>query len=158
MKSSNNKISVQDQYAKDSICFGCGPANENGLQIKSFRSSDGLEMWFESKSHHQAFPGVINGGIIGVLFDCHGNWAAAIALLDSGKYDDLPSTVTASYSVNLLKPTPYDATLHVKAKAIKMMDNKAEVEIDLYVDDVHCAHGSGLFVAVEEGHPAFHRW
>ena len=34
MKSSNNKISVQDQYAKDSICFGCGPANENGLPEK----------------------------------------------------------------------------------------------------------------------------
>ena len=76
----------------------------------------------------------------------------------SGKYDDLPSTVTASYSVNLLRPTPYDSTLHVKAKVVKMMDNKAEVEIDLFVGDVHCAHGSGLFVAVEEGHPAFHRW
>ena len=38
------------------------------------------------------------------------------------------------------------------------MDNKAEVEMDLYVKDVHCAKGSGLFVAVEEGHPAFHRW
>ena len=60
--------------------------------------------------------------------------------------------------MNLLRPTPYDSTLHVKAKVVKMMDNKAEVEIDLYVDDVHCAHGSGLFVAVEEGHPAFHRW
>ena len=158
MNFSNDNISVQDQYAKDSICFGCGPANKKGLQIKSFRSSYGLEMLYKCETHHQAFPGVINGGIIGALFDCHGNWAAAIALLDSGKYDDIPSTVTASYSVSLLRPTPFDSTLHVKAKVIKMMDNKVEVEMNLFVKDMHLANGSGLFVAVEEDHPAFHRW
>ena len=76
-----------DIYAKKSICFGCGPANKDGLQIKSFRGDDGLELNFKTKPEHQAFPGVVNGGIIGTLFDCHGNWAAAIALLEAGHYN-----------------------------------------------------------------------
>ena len=31
------ELGVQMQYAPSSICFGCGPANEKGLQIKSVR-------------------------------------------------------------------------------------------------------------------------
>ena len=58
----NQQKSVQDVYAKKSICFGCGPANKDGLQIKSFRGDDGLELKFKTKPEHQAFPGVVNGG------------------------------------------------------------------------------------------------
>ena len=32
--------SLQDTYAPTSICFGCGPANEKGLRIKSFVDGD----------------------------------------------------------------------------------------------------------------------
>ncbi|NND64371.1 MAG: hypothetical protein HKM24_00265, partial [Gammaproteobacteria bacterium] len=28
--------SLQDTYGFANICFGCGPSNEKGLQIKSF--------------------------------------------------------------------------------------------------------------------------
>ena len=44
---------------------------------------------------------MINGGIIGSLLDCHGNWAAAIALMDQAGLDEPPCTVTATYSVSL---------------------------------------------------------
>ena len=76
-------MSVQEKYASSSICFGCGPANLKGLRIRSFRSEDGLIMEFDTLPEHQAFPGMVNGGIIGTLLDCHGNWAAAIAIMDS---------------------------------------------------------------------------
>ena len=32
--------SLQDQFAPTLICFGCGPANQQGLQIKSFSRGD----------------------------------------------------------------------------------------------------------------------
>ena len=32
----SDQIALQDQYAPELICFGCGPANEKGLQLKSF--------------------------------------------------------------------------------------------------------------------------
>tara|TARA_A100001388_G_C28293077_1_gene277417 strand:- start:12 stop:485 length:474 start_codon:yes stop_codon:yes gene_type:complete len=151
-------ISVQDQYAQRSICYGCGPANDKGLQIKSYRSDKGLEMKFETKPEHQAFPGVINGGVIGSLFDCHGNWAAAVALLDNGNYSDLPSTVTASYSVQMLRPTPYGKTLEITAIIDSLSTDRVEVSLDLICEDVLCARGQGLFIAVKKDHPAYHRW
>ena len=88
---------VQRVYAPNSFCFGCGPANEKGLQIDSHRIENGLELFFETRTEHQAFPGMINGGIIGSLLDCHGNWTAAIAIMESRGDDEPPCTVTANY-------------------------------------------------------------
>ena len=104
-------IGVQQKFAPNSICFGCGPANKDGLQIISQRIENGLYLEFMPEQHHQAFPGMINGGIIGTLLDCHGNWTAAIALMDEGDLDEPPCTVTASYSVTLRRPTPTDTIL-----------------------------------------------
>ncbi len=152
------KLGVQRELAPTSICFGCGPANEKGLQIDSTRTDDGLELWFTPSEEHQAFPGVLNGGIIGTLLDCHGNWTAAIALMDAKEDSEPPCTVTASYSVQLRRPTPVNVPLHVTAKVIDLHDDRAEVEMEMYAEGKLCAKGKGLFVAVKEGHPAYHRW
>jgi len=152
------KKAVQDEYAPNSICFGCGPANKEGFQIKSYRINNGLEMEFESEDKHQAFPGVINGGVIGTLLDCHGNWTAAIAIMEKNKLDAPLCTVTAQYEVKLKRPTPLGHTLKLKSKILAIQEDRAEVIIELKADDKTCATGRGLFVAVKEGHPAYHRW
>lgn len=149
---------VQDRYAPNSICFGCGPANKEGLQIKSYRTDDGLEMEFECEEKHQAFPGVINGGIIGALLDCHGNWTAAMAIMDRNELDTPQCTVTAQYEVKLKRPTPLGPTLKLKSRVLAMQNDRAEVIIELKADGKTCATGRGLFMAVKEGHPAYHRW
>ena len=153
-----SKKAVQDRYAPNSICFGCGPANKEGLQIKSYRAGDGLEMEFECEEKHQAFPGVINGGIIGALLDCHGNWTAAMAIMDRNGLDAPQCTVTAQYEVKLKRPTPLGPTLKLQSRVLALQDDRAEVIIELKVDEKTCATGRGLFVAVEKGHPAYHRW
>jgi len=149
---------VQDRYAPNSICFGCGPANKEGLQIKSYRTDDGLEMEFECEDKHQAFPGVINGGIIGALLDCHGNWTAAMAIMDRNGLDAPQCTVTAQYEVKLKRPTPLGPTLKLQSRVLALQEDRAEVIIELKADEKTCATGRGLFVAVEKGHPAYHRW
>ena len=152
------KKSVQDEYAPNSICFGCGPSNKKGLQIKSYRIDEGLEMEFECKEKHQAFPGVINGGIIGSLIDCHGNWTAAIAIMDKNSWDKPRCTVTAQYEVKLKRPTPFGTKLELKSRVLGLQNDRAEVIIELKAAGKTCATGRGLFVAVKEGHPAYHRW
>ena len=153
-----NDLPVQDEFAPNSICFGCGPSNKEGLQLKSYRSISGLVAEFECEKKHQAFPGVINGGIIGSLIDCHGNWTAAIALMDKAGDTEPPCTVTASYSIKLRRPTPLGSTLIVKGEVTEIGDDRANVKMSLSADGEVCATGEGLFVAVKEGHPAFHRW
>ena len=149
---------VQRQYAPQSICFGCGPANHQGLQIDSKRIENGLKLSFTPQEHHQAFPGMINGGIIGTLLDCHGNWTAAVALMDKWGDDHPPCTVTASYEVKLRRPTPLHSELLITSQVTEIDGKKVFVELILEANGKVCATGSGLFVAVEEGHPAFHRW
>ena len=149
---------VQDEYAPNSICFGCGPSNKEGLQIKSYRTKGGLQAIFECDEKHQAFPGVINGGIIGSLIDCHGNWTAAIAIMDKNGWDKPQCKVTAQYEVKLKRPTPLGTKLKLNSRVLALQDDRAEVIIELKADGKTCATGRGLFVAVKEGHPAYHRW
>ena len=153
-----NILSVQEEYAPNSICFGCGPANKKGLRIKSFRNNEGLEMEFETSEEHQAFPGIINGGIIGTLLDCHGNWVAAIALMDKSGGKFPPCTVTASYSIKLKRPTPLNSKLLIQGRVVEIDTKSVKVELILKADEKVCATGEGLFVAIDEGHPAYHRW
>ena len=115
-------------------------------------------MEFMPGDEHQAFPGMINGGIIGTLLDCHGNWTAAMALMDQSGLSEAPCTVTASYSINLRRPTPHGITLRVTSEIVEIGEDRVKVSMALIAEDKICATGEGLFVAVKEGHPAFHRW
>ena len=151
-------LPVQDEFAPNSICFGCGPSNKEGLQLKSYRSNGGLIAEFESEEKHQAFDGVINGGIIGSLIDCHGNWTAAIAIMDKNGWEKPQCTVTAQYEVKLKRPTPFGKKLKLNSRVLALQEDRAEVIIELKAGGKTCATGRGLFVAVKEGHPAYHRW
>ena len=152
--------SLQETFAPDGICFGCGVANEKGLRIRSFLSEDGAEVVAEwhAEPHHQAFPGMLNGGIIGALLDCHSNWTAALFLMKQSGKTEPDCTVTANYAIKLKRPTPFDATIYLKARVVESTDTSATVEAELIADDKVCATCRGLFVAVKEGHPAYHRW
>jgi len=149
---------LQDQYGPHGICFGCGPSNPKGLQIKTFVENDTYVVKFHPKEEHQAFPGVINGGIIGAVFDCHCNWAAAHAIFQIHPEKEFPSTVTAEYKVKLKRPTPFNVELVFKAKVINIDGAKATVEAELDANGKITALCSGIFVAVEPGHPGYHRW
>jgi acyl-coenzyme A thioesterase PaaI-like protein len=154
--------SLQEQYAPENACFGCGPANPNGLHIRSFVSegtSEGevVADWMPAP-HHEAFTGMLNGGIIGTLLDCHSNWAAAYHLMRRAGADAPPCTVTADYAITLHRPTPSTRPVRLRARVVEATDDRALVEATLASDGRVCASCRGTFVAVKPGHPAYHRW
>src|SRR5512133_3075936 len=55
--------SLQDRYAPHNRCFGCGPSNPKGLRIKSFVEGEEVVCAWHPEEHHEAFPGMLNGGI-----------------------------------------------------------------------------------------------
>lgn len=67
--------------------------------MRSFRAENGLVAKTTVAQKFQAFPGIINGGIISTLFDCHGNWTAAVALMDKLRLPRPPLTLTAELLV-----------------------------------------------------------
>ncbi len=151
-------LCLQEKYAPHNECFGCGPANKKGLRIRSFPNDGEVVAEWVPDSHHEAFPGVLNGGIIGSLLDCHCNWTAAWHLMNKAGVDRPPCTVTASYSIKLLRPTPTDRVLKLRAWVVESTDTSATIEGELIADDKVCDTCRGTFIAVTPGHPAYHRW
>lgn len=150
--------SIQELHSPNSVCFGCGPANPKGLHVRSFELGDELVAEWKAEPHHEAFPGMLNGGIIGSLLDCHSNWTAAWHLMKKAGLDQPPCTVTADYAIKLLRPTPSSETIHLSARVVDSKDDRATIEATLTAGGKVCATCRGLFVAVKPGHPAYHRW
>ncbi len=150
--------SLQETLAPGNRCFGCGPANEKGLRIRSFEDGDELVCDWKPEPHHLAFDGIVNGGILGSLLDCHSNWTAAWLLMRRAGADTPPCTVTAEFHVKLRKPTPSLRELRIVAVPSEVKDDRAVIEARLSCDGDVTATCRGLFVAVREGHPAYHRW
>ena len=150
--------SLQEQFAPNNACFGCGPANEKGLQIRSFAEGDTLVCEWVPQPHHCAFEGMLSGGICGTLLDCHSNWAAAYFLMKRAGVTELPCTVTAEFTVKLRRPTPMDGPVVLRASVTEISEDRARVSATLEAGGQVTARCEGLFVAVQEGHPAYHRW
>ena len=150
--------SLQDRYAPRNACFGCGPANEKGLRLKSFPAGDEVVCTWTPEEHHEAFAGMLNGGICGALLDCHSNWTAAHHLMLLNGLETPPCTVTAEFHVKLRKPTPTSEPVRLRARVVESSPRKAVVEATLEAQGEVTSTCRGVFVSVEEGHPAFHRW
>jgi acyl-coenzyme A thioesterase PaaI-like protein len=150
--------SLQDRYGKAHRCFGCGPANPQGLQVKSRVEGDEVVADWMPQPHHEAFENALSGGICGTLLDCHSNWTAARHLMRSRGLDAPPSTVTAEFHVRLLRPTPTSAPVRLVAKVAEASGDRVVVEARIEAGGRVTATCRGVFVAVPEGHPAYHRW
>ena len=149
---------LQETYAPHNACFGCGPANKEGLHVRSFVKGEEVVAEWRAKPYHEAFPGVLNGGIIGSLLDCHCNWTAAWHLMKTSGAETPPCTVTASYAITLKRPTPTDGLIELRARVLSSTEDRVEVEGELIAGGKVCDTCRGTFVAVKPGHPAYHRW
>jgi acyl-coenzyme A thioesterase PaaI-like protein len=153
--------SLQETFAPNGRCFGCGPANAAGLRIRSFAIADTADSHvvceFLPELHHEAFENVLNGGIIGTVLDCHMNWTTIHYLMRKRGLDHAPPCVTAEFKVVLKRPTPI-VTVHVDAHVVSASGDRAMIEASMTVDGTVTAVGMGTFIAVKPGHPAYHRW
>lgn len=153
--------SLQETYAPTGRCFGCGPTNAQGLRIRSFALAELADAHvvcdFEPALHHEAFENVLNGGIIGTVLDCHMNWTTIHHLIRKHAMDHAPPCVTAEFKVVLKRPTPM-GLVHVDAHVVSATDDRATIEATMTAGGKVTAIGTGTFIAVKPGHPAYHRW
>jgi uncharacterized protein (TIGR00369 family) len=94
-------------------CFGCGPANPNGLQLKFALSPDGKSYAckFELAGSFVGPPGHAHGGIIATILD-----------EAMGKANKLKSKValTRRMEVEYLRPVPLGQPLVVEGRVSRM--------------------------------------
>src|SRR6476620_3521765 len=148
----NRGLALQDVWP-DATCYGCGPANEKGLRIKSYWSEDGSEVVcaFQPRPEHNAgFPNVTYGGLVASLIDCHSIWTAIATTYraEGREHGSAPaiSYVTGNLNVSFLKPTPIDRPLGLRARVTDLQARKATVQCSVYSGDVKTAEGKVLAV------------
>ena len=138
---------LQDAWP-DATCYGCGPANNKGLRIKSYWSEDGSEVVciFEPKAEYNAgFPNVMYGGLVASLIDCHSIWTAIAHTYreEERPHGSLPaiSYVTGSLTVRYLKPTSLNKPVTLRARVTELHPKKAIIECDFYSGGIKSAEG-----------------
>ena len=142
---------IQDFYSDDiAICYGCGKNNPQGLHIRTIWDGKVGLFRFTPKPFHTAFPGVVYGGLVASLIDCHSIGTAVAAAYQAAGRE--PGTgpeitfVTGNLNVKYLKPTPIGVELLLRAKIKEMGERKAIVECSLYANDEECARGEVIAV------------
>ncbi len=146
---------LQDLAAPDGVCFGCGSAHPHGLHIKSHWHEDGVHVicTHMPAADFHGWPGLVYGGLIAMLVDCHSNWTAmAYHYRAEGRAPDSKpriDCVTGSLGVKYLKPTPMDVPLLLKARVEGEVARKTRVLCEVYAGDVLTALGDSIFVRVD---------
>jgi acyl-coenzyme A thioesterase PaaI-like protein len=152
MTATLERVAFQDMMSNNH-CFGCGPHNDQGLQLKSHWEGDESVATWEPQPHHAAGPAhVLNGGIIATLIDCHGvctGVAAAYAAEGRamGSGPEL-SGATASLNVTYLRPTPLGAPVELRARVAERKGRKIVVACTLTSGGQECARGEVVVVLV----------
>jgi acyl-coenzyme A thioesterase PaaI-like protein len=62
-------ISLPWYVLPDYRCFGCSPHNPHGIQLRFTNHDGGLRTVFRLGRAHESYPGVIHGGLLGVVAD-----------------------------------------------------------------------------------------
>lgn len=152
---SNTSKAIQEFYPNElNQCYGCGCRNEHGLQLKSVWDGEQATAVFEPKPYHTAMPGVVYGGLIASLIDCHGTGTASAAAYkrEGREIGSLPPLrfVTAALHVDYLKPTPLGVPLELCGKVVEAKEHKAIVSITLTANRKVCAKGTVVAVKMPE--------
>lgn len=140
------QIAIQATYdEKYQYCWGCGPKNEAGLHLQSYPSETGTVCHFQPEAYQTGgVPDKLFGGMIAVLFDCHGTASAAWFAHQALGFDLTPTTrierfITARLEIDYKQPTPMAKPLTVTAQLESLTERKAIVTMTLLSAGQVCA-------------------
>jgi thioesterase superfamily protein len=152
-------IAVQDTYGERfQHCWGCGPKNDLGMHLKTYPSVEGTSCISRIKVDPQYTGGVpanLFGGMIAVIFDCHGTASAAWFSHHEKGLNLTPETVigrfiTAHLEVDYLSPTPIDDEIIVTSTLEELEARKAIVNMEMTVAGKVRAKAKMVAVAVKD--------
>ena len=141
--------SLQESLFPELTCFGCGPANERGLRLRSFRSPEsGYVAQFLPWPEHDNGIGFLNGGIIGTLLDCHSAAAVVDTAAEHGWRslgDALLPYLTAGLDVRYRRPAPLLEPVTLRAEVSAASETEITVHVWLEHDGKVRAEADALW-------------
>jgi acyl-coenzyme A thioesterase PaaI-like protein len=145
----SEQLSIQQRLFPDLPCFGCGPSNEKGLQLRSFPAADGsVVATFMPWPEHNSGLGYLNGGIIATLLDCH----SAAAVTHEAEVRGWKSVgdaalpyVTAGLDVRYLRPSPLHEAVELRAVITEADESQMISSVELIWDGKPRATGTATW-------------
>jgi acyl-coenzyme A thioesterase PaaI-like protein len=129
--------SIQDRLFPEAACFGCGPSNPKGLQLKSYPADGVVIATFVPWPEHDNGVGFLNGGIIATVLDCHSAAAVVSEAFERG-WPPLPGAalpyVTAGLDVRFLRPAPLHEPVELRAMIVSADEAEMTSEVELIHD------------------------
>ena len=138
------------QVVFDGRCFGCGPDNPHGLQMR-FEQTDGASVCeFEVPPRFQSWAGLIHGGVVALMLDEAVGWAAWHA--------GHPG-VTGRMEVKFRQPLKVGDRVRVtgRVESIRRTLVYASAVIERSADGARIAEASATLVAAGEVEPTARR-
>lgn len=129
-------------HSADNRCFGCGPANPNGLHLEFFQAPDKSVVCMAAiRDGFDGHPGYLHGGIISTLLDETMSKAnRALGL----------TTMTRHLEVEFRSPVPSGKPIRIEGRVVRSDGRKHWAEAAIFSESgVLLAHGKGLFVEVK---------
>lgn len=136
MPSEPERRSIQERLYPTLTCYGCGPANPDGLHLQSYLDEQGTVVAsFLPWPQHDNGLGYLNGGIVSTLLDCH---SAAVALTEADRRGwraldgaALPY-VTAGLDVRYLRPSPLREPAELRGEVVTAGEDEIVADVALW--------------------------
>lgn len=136
----NKKIAIQETYGERfQNCWGCGVKNDHGMHLKSYPSDDGTTCICQvtpSQIYTGGVPHNLFGGMIAVIFDCHGTASAAWFAHKEKGLELTEDTVigrfiTARLEVDFKSPVPMNEPITVTSHLEELGERKAIINMEM---------------------------
>ena len=151
------KIAIQDTYGERfQHCWGCGPKNEEGLHLKTYPNEDGSQCicrFTPADKYTGGVPDNLFGGMIAVIFDCHGTASAAWFAHNKKGLELTENTVigrfvTARLEIDFKKPLPMNEEITVTSILEEIGERKAIVNMKMEAGGLVCAKAKMIAVSL----------
>ena len=150
-----NQKAFQDMWPEElSYCFGCGRNNEHGFQIKSYWEGEEAVCTWKPEKYYMAGKGVLCGGVIATLIDCHclNTAGAAVHKAEGREIGTKPFIpyATGTLQVRFIRPIPLHRPVVLRARVKEMKDKKIIVTCSVFSGKNECASGEIIAIQVPE--------
>ncbi|MCC7385174.1 MAG: PaaI family thioesterase [Deltaproteobacteria bacterium] len=115
---------LNEELLSGNRCFGCGPDNPSGLQIRIYRDgerTDRLVGTYAPRPEHIGFPEIVHGGAQFTALDCMAGWTMLIL-----RAPPRSMPLTTSASMRFLKPAVLGEPLALSAAVVRELGPSRE--------------------------------
>lgn len=110
-------------FGEDQQCFGCGPHNHAGMQLRFFTEGDEVVTTFSAREGWDGAPGIVHGGLQATLADEIGAWTLV------GKLGCFGFTTTAN--LRWMRPARSRLPIEARGRITKVDGARATVRVKL---------------------------